>query len=1135
MTGGTGTDELRGGLGNDTYVINSGAGTDFINDEDGQGQIIINGSVVSAGSAVAADLWKSIDGSLTISRQLIESSGGSHYDLVISDGSLSFSTIVQNWQDGDLGISLGSSSDPTPLPTDYYGTNDDNNAWATDSSERIFGLGGNDALLGWGGNDDLYGGSGSDFLIGGTGRDDISGGDNTDLIFGDWQDGGIAGTLYGSPSEPFVNYYGIQTLFSGHGWGVGWSPSQQFPVSDWRDAQLGETGVTLQNSYTPGDADNINAGDGDDWVYAGDGGDTVFGGSGKDVLYGQAGDDILDGGLDDDWLYGDTQGNESVGLAAHSWGYSADITDGNDQLLGGDGADHLFGQGGADRLFGDAGNDVIYGDDNRLDSSTSYGLGTPLSENGNDYIDGGDGDDAIEGGGASDTIFGGAGNDEIYGDGTTVAAGYEGNDIIDGGSGNDIIVGGGAADELHGGDGDDSIYGDGDAPGLDASVQGNDSLDGGAGADVLVGGGGADTVLGGDGDDLLWGDQGSAGLPGANNGNDVLDGGAGADQLVGGGGNDQLTGGDGDDSLFGDDEPGTVAGQYHGADTLDGGAGNDTLTGGGGDDVLLGGDGNDSLIGDDPNLSATYHGNDLLSGGAGNDILFGLGGNDTLSGDDGDDQLDGGDGTDATPSGDDILSGGSGIDILRGRDGNDTLDGGSSSDTLLGGSGDDVLSGDEGGDQLYGNAGNDILSGGDDSDRLYGDIGNDDLDGGAGDDYLDGDAGDDTYHFGKDTGADTIDDTGGTDRIVLELGVNPADAQLYKTSDVRGTDLVLTIAGSGDQLRVNDNFNSSGNSAIEGIEFADGTLWNATQMATHTIDMSGSVNVQSGTSQNDTYTIDNSFDTITEAANGGTDTVNSTVTYSLGANVENLTLQGPLAINASGNTLNNVLTGNAANNVLASGGGADTMVGGLGNDTYIVDGSGSGVFDSGWSAGTDDTVMEQVGQGVDQENVAAYSATLADNVEILRALDFTGNWNTYTPGENLQRHFIGNALDNFIDAGGLSPLSNYYQFGMWIDGGAGADIMVGGAVSDTYVVDNVNDVIVETATAVDVTGNQVSNDTVRSSITCTLSDNLENLTLTGSAVIDGTGTDSNNVIDGSTNTAANVLTGGPERVKAVAA
>ena len=73
---------------------------------------------------------------------------------------------------------------------------------------------------------------------------------------------------------------------------------------------------------------------------------------------------------------------------------------------------------------------------------------------------------------------------------------------------------------------------------------------------------------------------------------------------------------------------------------------------------------------------------------------------------------------------------------------------------------------------------------------------------------------------------------------------------------------------------------------------------------------------------------------MTEAASAGTDTVRADVSWTLGANLENLTLTGTGAINGTGNTLANVLTGNAAANVLNGGTGADTMAGGLGDDTY---------------------------------------------------------------------------------------------------------------------------------------------------------------------------------------------------------
>ncbi|MEH1938437.1 MAG: DVUA0089 family protein [Nostoc sp.] len=82
----------------------------------------------------------------------------------------------------------------------------------------------------------------------------------------------------------------------------------------------------------------------------------------------------------------------------------------------------------------------------------------------------------------------------------------------------------------------------------------------------------------------------------------------------------------------------------------------------------------------------------------------------------------------------------------------------------------------------------------------------------------------------------------------------------------------------------------------------------------------------------DAYIIDSAADTITEAANSGTDTVRSSVTYTLGINLENLTLTGTSAINGTGNTLNNFVFGNTANNTLNSGGGDDTLDGNLGND-----------------------------------------------------------------------------------------------------------------------------------------------------------------------------------------------------------
>ncbi|MFO5440951.1 MAG: bluetail domain-containing putative surface protein, partial [Dolichospermum sp.] len=95
----------------------------------------------------------------------------------------------------------------------------------------------------------------------------------------------------------------------------------------------------------------------------------------------------------------------------------------------------------------------------------------------------------------------------------------------------------------------------------------------------------------------------------------------------------------------------------------------------------------------------------------------------------------------------------------------------------------------------------------------------------------------------------------------------------------------------------------------------------------------------------DIYVVDSTTDTITENVNAGTDTIQSSVTYTiLAANVENLTLTGTAAINGTGSTGNNVITGNGANNTLDGGAGNDILTGGLGKDT-LTGGLGVDRFD----------------------------------------------------------------------------------------------------------------------------------------------------------------------------------------------
>jgi serralysin len=89
-----------------------------------------------------------------------------------------------------------------------------------------------------------------------------------------------------------------------------------------------------------------------------------------------------------------------------------------------------------------------------------------------------------------------------------------------------------------------------------------------------------------------------------------------------------------------------------------------------------------------------------------------------------------------------------------------------------------------------------------------------------------------------------------------------------------------------------------------------------------------------GGAGDDLYLVDSSLDVVVEAAAEGTDSVQSALSYTLNANVENLTLSGSAAINGSGNALHNVLTGNAANNRLTGADGTDYLSGGLGADIF---------------------------------------------------------------------------------------------------------------------------------------------------------------------------------------------------------
>ncbi|NIX75450.1 calcium-binding protein [Microvirga terricola] len=212
-----------------------------------------------------------------------------------------------------------------------------------------------------------------------------------------------------------------------------------------------------------------------------------------------------------------------------------------------------------------------------------------------------------------------------------------------------------------------------------------------------------------------------------------------------------------------------------------------------------------------------------------------------------------------------------------------------------------------GDDKLIGNGVANELSGGDGKDTLEGGGGDDILNGGAHDDRLDGGSGFDTVVF-RDLGVG----------VVANMA-NPADAANTTGADryinveaLRGTAYADKFTGDGIGNLLSG---LAGNDTLDGGEGADQLI---------------------GGLGNDTYIIDTT-DTVVELASQGTDTVIASISYTLGANLENLTAGGAGAIQLTGNTFGNVIVGNGAANVIRGGLGNDTLTGGAAKDIFVFD------------------------------------------------------------------------------------------------------------------------------------------------------------------------------------------------------
>jgi len=649
-------------------------------------------------------------------------------------------------------------------------------------------------------------------------------------------------------------------------------------------------------------------------------------------------------------------------------------------------------------------------------------------------------------------------------DGNDSLSGLDGADTLDGGKGNDLLDGGTGADKMAGGAGNDTYVVDelGDLV-TEHTGEGVDTVRTSIDLDLTTKG-----YLGQEIENLLLlagatkgtGNELANTITG-NNSDNTLDGGAGADMLIGGKGNDTYEVDDAADKIT------ELAGQGTN-DTVETAITFSIAAFAQVENLKLLGSGNIDAIGN-------ALGNQLI-GNAGNNTLSGGGGNDTLNGGSGADTMIGGIGNDTylvDQSGDQVIENPNGgvdtvivttaaiADATTFANVENFAITGAADWTFTGNGANNVITGAGGNDTLSGDAGNDTLNGGDGNDTLAGGDGNDTLAGGKGNDTLSGDVGNDRLDGGD--GDDTLHGGAGND----------------------------SLAGG------------------DGNDLLDGGI---------------GIDTLIGGSGNDTYLVDNVRDRVIEGAGGGIDTIESDISLSLATlvYVENLTLFGATthdatdthALSGTGNALANIITGNAGDNVLNGGAGDDTLNGNDGNDT-LVGGLGADTMTGG--AGNDiynvdnagDHIVEGVGGGHDLIITTITLDLTGGNFagQEIEAVTLAGKAALSIIGNDLGDTLTGNAAANHLTGGDGADKLN---------GGGGADVMAGGDGNDTYIVDNTKDTVIEDA-------NKGTHDLVTSSVSYALSDNVEDLTLTGTAAISGTGNGDANVIAG--NAANNVLSG----------
>lgn len=1099
LRGGAGNDTLAGGLdhdflagdeGDDLYVYQLGDGRDTLSETGGNDVLSIAAPIATADISISAAngdlIFSHSNGVDSVRLQgALNSVNAGIERIELADGTV--------WSTAELIASYlqlqGSDQDDTltafgDMPSTISGG---------DGDDRLHGRAGADVLSGDRDDDSLYGGLGDDLYL-------YAAGDGSDVVY---ESGGNDIVRFGPGVTAADLHFALSTDYEGKThlrisntagtvlltvgeWMV--SPSSQVERFEFADGSVvlaselnqafaRQTGTSAADSIVGWDALNdtlLGAGGNDslhglagaDSVLGGDGDDHLFGNMGQDTLEGGLGNDILRGGTGDDaYYFGRGEGMDSLYDAAERFDYAAT---GNDTLFFRAGiapADIVLTRNGIGLELGIAGSsdkillenafnllapqiESIRFDEGSVWTRTTIEqkLGVRKGSYANDVLNGNDSVD--------DIIYGGAGND-----------------VINGLAGKDLLIGEAGTDTLAGGAGDDSYVFDAVDTIVEAANAGVDTIY------VIV-------------------DYNSNFTLADNIENAVLDSAYQFSRgLIGNALNNHLTG----NSWIGCSLNGGL-----GADTMSGGWGDDKYTVDNIGDVIIDGGGYDvvtssiayTLAGSLESLyltgtASTGTGNsqgNWMSANASNNTLYGLGGDDSLYGKAGADTLVGGAGDDKYYFENDIdavvenagegtdsvylsvlvdytlgtnienayldyfngtvnymgvrFTGNAAANVLSGKYGSDTLLGGLANDTLIGGYGSDVLDGGTGADSMWG---------GDGGDTYYVDSVNDVV--------VDNPSGGISNEDDKDNVRSTVSFAlaNGIEHLYLE-----GSAAINGTGTVASNRLVGNSAA-------NSLAGLDGNDSLDGGAGADSLI---------------------GGLGNDSYTVDNVADSVVENAGEGSDTVNASITYTLGAPLEHLILTGSAAISGTGNALANQLTGNAGANRLSGGEGNDTLDGAGGSDS-LLGGSGDDVYVLNYSGAV---ITENAGDGIDIVN-ASVSAVLAANVEHL-----------YLTGA-AAINGTGNALNNFLNGNDSANT---------LDGGAGIDTLAGGLGNDIYVIDTLSDLVVEAANS--------GTDAVWAGFNYAAQAFIENVTLTGTAALMATGNELNNALTG--NGAANTLSGG---------